>query len=108
MSNHALTMDENYPPVRITRTVPQPILKLRSRQDKTETFFFFRYGSRDVAYQSQIFWLPPEEAEGAAVLTVIKRDRESEAELVKDVVAQITEASELREGLLRWPCERQY
>ena len=98
MGNHVLTLDENYPPVKVTGTTPRPVLKLRSRQDKTETFFFFRYGSRDVPYQSRIFWLPPEESEGAAVLTVIKRDRDAESELVKDVVAQITEHLSFEKG----------
>jgi superfamily II DNA or RNA helicase len=98
MSNHTLSLDENYPPVRVARKTPSPVLKLRSRQEKTESFFFFRYGSRDVPYQSQIFWLPPEEAEGAAVLTVIKRNREAESELVKDVVSRITEHLSFEKG----------
>jgi len=98
MKNHALVLNSSYPPVTVRLADPTPVLKLRSRQDKTETFFFFRYGHRDIPYQSPIFWIPPEHSEGAGVLTILKRSREKEAVLVKDVVNQITEHLTFEKG----------
>jgi len=98
MKNHALVLNSSYPPVTVRRADPVPVLKLRSRQDKTETFFFFRYGHRDIPYQSPVFWIPPEQTGGAGVLTVLKRSREREAVMVKDVVNQITEHLTFEKG----------
>ena len=86
LHNHCLHLDESFPPVTIRKAEPRSILKMRSRQDKTELFFFFRYGTTDVAYQDQTFWLPPEDPEGAGVLVIQKRNREQEAVQVKEVV----------------------
>ena len=86
LNNHCLILNENYPPVSIRRAEPACVLKLRSRQDKTELFFFFRYGSTDIAYQNQTFWLPPEAPDSAGVLLIQKRNRERESELVQEVV----------------------
>jgi len=98
MKNHALVLNSSYPPVSVRRADPLPVLKIRSRQDKTETFFFFRYGHRDIPYQSPVLWIPPEHTGGAGVLTILKRNREQEGHLVKDVVNQITEHLTFEKG----------
>ncbi len=109
----SLKISESYPPVTVRKADPAIVLKMRSRQDKTELFFFFRYGSADVAYQDPTYWLPPEDPEGAGVLVIQKRNREKESELVKDVVDRFSDhlsfekgyyarlVSENREGDLR-------
>ena len=98
LNNHCLILNENYPPVTIRRAEPACVLKLRSRQDKTELFFFFRYGRTDIAYQNQTFWLPPEDSESAGVLLIQKRNRERESELVQDVVDRFSEYLSFEKG----------
>ncbi len=109
MSNHAIDLDENYSPVSVRKSSPRPILKIRSRQEKTETFFFFRYGHRDVAYQSPVTWMQPdipEPAAGAAagekaeapILIILKRDKEKEAALVGEIVEAISDHLNFEKG----------
>ncbi|MDC7231709.1 MAG: SNF2-related protein, partial [Spirochaetales bacterium] len=106
MSNHAIRLDENYSPVSVRTSSPAPVLKLRSRQEKTETFFFFRYGHRDVPYQSPLTWIPPDTAAAASagdraeapVLVILKRDKDREAELVKDMVQAISDHLNFEKG----------
>ncbi|OQY32944.1 MAG: hypothetical protein B6241_09300 [Spirochaetaceae bacterium 4572_59] len=98
LGKHCLRLDEHYPPVSIRQADAEAVLKMRSRQDKTELFFFFRYGKSDIAYQDQTFWLPPEDPEGAAVLTIQKRNRVKEAALVKKVVEHFTDHLSFEKG----------
>jgi len=98
LNNHCMELNENFPPVSIRRAEPSPLLKLRSRQDKTEVFFFFRYGSADVAYQDRVYWLPPGEPEGGGVLVVHKRNRDAEGEQVKQIIDQITDHLAFEKG----------
>jgi SNF2 family DNA or RNA helicase len=98
MKHHSLRLNSDYPPVSVRQADPLPVLKLRSRQDKTETFFFFRYGHKDIPYQSPVSWIPPGETEGAAVLVIQKRNKERETTLVKDVISQITNHLSFEKG----------
>ncbi len=102
MSNHALDLDENYSPVSVRKSSPRPVLKIRSRQEKTETFFFFRYGHMDVAYQSPVSWIHPEIPEKtgaeAPVLVILKRNKERESELVGGIVDAITDHLSFEKG----------
>ncbi|QEN06694.1 DEAD/DEAH box helicase [Oceanispirochaeta crateris] len=98
MKNHALVLRDDYSPISVRQADPRPILKLRSRQDKTETFFFFRYGHKDIPYQSPVSWIPPEESESAAVLVIQKRNKEKESSLVKDVISGITNHLSFEKG----------
>lgn len=106
MKHHSLHLDENYSPVSVRTSSPGPVLKLRSRQDKTETFFFFRYGHRDVPYQSPLTWIPPDSSSSssgphtseAPVLIILKRDKDKESELVKKIVEAISDHLNFEKG----------
>jgi SNF2 family DNA or RNA helicase len=106
MKHHSLHLNENYTPVSVRTTSPGSVLKLRSRQDKTETFFFFRYGHQDVPYQSPLTWIPPDLssphsdplASVAPVLVILKRDKDKESELVKEIVEAISDHLNFEKG----------
>ncbi len=98
LSGSVVDICEDYPPVSIRKADPDIVLKMRSRQDRTELFFFFRYGSSDVAYQDPVYWLPPGEPEGAGVLIIEKRNREKESELVKQVVEKFSDNLSFEKG----------
>ncbi|MBF9014366.1 MULTISPECIES: DEAD/DEAH box helicase [unclassified Oceanispirochaeta] len=106
MSHHSLHLDENYSPVSVRKSSPGPVLKLRSRQDKTETFFFFRYGHQDVPYQSALTWIPPDlsslksglNSAEAPVIVILKRDKDRESELVKKIVEAISDHLNFEKG----------
>ena len=98
LKNNCLKLNENFPPVAIRTAEPRTVLKMRSRQEKTELFFFFRYGRSDIAYQNQTLWLPPENPQGAGVLVIQKRNREKESDLVKEVVDRFTDHLSFEKG----------
>ncbi len=112
-------LDEKFPEIKIQTGHPKPIFKIRRRGGRTETFFFFAYENREIAYAAPEDWFPPEEfhndagdvgrktkgtekqsgtSEAATVLKVIKRDRTKEVAIVREVAALLQEHLDFEKG----------